>query len=459
MNTFEHRSNLAVSPSKLYRYHCNPGAFGRLKPPWEKVRVAEPDHGIEEGDLRHLRIGPWPGVPWLAHHQEFVPDRQFVDVQLKGPFASWRHVHSFQPRGDDGSTLTDRIEYRFPLGLPLGFLFKGMLERTFRYRHRQTMRDLKTMLAYPGPMNDGSEPLRVGITGASGFLGQALSSFLGVSGHKVVPLKRGQGPVSSDSALWWPEPDLEALEGLDAVVHLAGEPVAQYWTSSAKERIYFSRIEGTKRLCRALAELDKPPSVLVSTSAVGYYDQTLDHPVDESANPGDNFLSTVCRDWEESTFPAENAGIRVCHLRVGLVVSSGGGFLVPQLPAFKAGLGPVLGDGRQMQSVIDLDDLVGAIYHLIQKSELSGPFNGTAPHPLPQSEFAKQLAKACSAPQWLRFPEAPARLVLGEQAGILFEGVAALPKKLTESGYEFHSPTFWDSLRHQMSLPEEGSSS
>jgi hypothetical protein len=273
-----------------------------------------------------------------------------------------------------------------------------------------------------------------------------------------VPLKRGHGPVATDEALWWPEPDLSSLEGLDAVVHLAGETVAQLWTSSAKERIYFSRVEGTKRLCRALAELQNPPSVLISTSAVGYYDQTLQHPVDETAGPGDNFLSTVCRDWEAATFPAEQAGIRVCHLRVGLVVSSGGGFLSPQLPAFKAGLGPILGDGQQMQSVIDLDDLIGAMYHLIQTKDLSGPFNGTAPNPLPQAEFAKQLARACSAPRWLKVPEAPARWALGEQADVLFEGVAAIPKKLLESGYEFHSPTFWDSLKHQMSLPKEGSS-
>jgi uncharacterized protein (TIGR01777 family) len=457
MNIFEHRSELAVTADKLYRYHCSPGAFQRLTPPWETVKVSEPDQGIKEGDVRHLRIGPGPGVGWQAVHEDFVQDRQFVDRQGRGPLKSWRHLHSFEPQDQGSSLLRDYIEYRFPFDLPLGFLLEGLLERTFRYRHRQTRRDLKKISAYPGPMSDEGEPLRIGITGSSGFVGRALSSFLGVAGHHVVKLKRGYGRLAGDEALWWPEPDLKALEGLDAVVHLAGEPVAQPWTSSVRERIYFSRTEGTKRLCRALAELENPPSVLVSASATGYYDQTLDHPVDENASCGDNFLSTVCRDWEASTFPAEKAGIRVCHLRVGLVVSSGGGFLTPQFPAFKTGLGPILGDGTQMQPIIDLDDTVGAIYHLISKSDLSGPFNGTAPHPLPQSDFAKQLARACSAPQWLKLPEALARRVLGEQAGLLFEGVAALPKRLLESGYEFHSPTFWDSLKHQMSLPEEGS--
>ena len=453
MNTFERRSELPHSAETLYAYHCNPGAFGRLTPPWESVKVREADAGIKEGDVRHLKIGPGPlALPWRAVHKEFVEGRQFVDVQDKGPFRYWRHEHTFEPLGEAQAALRDRIEYEFPLKLPVNFLLKERLEKTFLYRHRQTARDLQLLSNYPGPISDGSDALKVGITGSSGFLGQALTTFLQVAGHQVVALKRGHGPVSSDEALWWPEPDLASLEGLDAVVHLAGEPVAQLWTKSAKESIYFSRVEGTKRLSRALAELANPPKTLISTSAVGYYDQTLDHPVDESAPPGDNFLSTVCRDWEAATQPAENAGIRVCHLRVGLVVSTGGGFLIPQLPAFKTGMGPILGDGKQMQSFIDRDDLIGAIYHLIHRSEISGPVNGTAPHPVSQAEFARELAQDCGTPQWLRIPQAPFKLLLGEQSGILFEGVEALPQRLLETGYQFFAPTLAGCLQHQMSL-------
>lgn len=453
MNIFERRSELPYSAETLYAYHCNPGAFGRLTPPWESVRVREADEGIKEGDVRHLRIGPGPlALPWTAVHKDFVEGRQFADVQEKGPFRSWRHEHTFEPLDENRAALRDRIQYEFPLNLPANFLLAERLEKTFLYRHRQTARDLQLLFNYPGPLSDGSEALKIGITGASGFLGRALTSFLQVAGHRVVPLKRGHGPIGSVEALWWPEPDLASLEGLDVVVHLAGEPVAQLWTKRAKEQIYFSRVEGTKRLCRALAELESPPSTLISTSAVGYYDQTLDHPVDESAPPGDNFLSTVCRDWEAATQAAENAGIRVCHLRVGLVVSTGGGFLIPQLPAFKTGFGPVLGDGRQMQSFIDRDDLVGAIYHLMHRTEISGPVNGTAPHPVSQAEFARELAVACGTPQWLKLPEAPFKLLLGEQSGILFEGVEALPKVLSESGYQFFAPTLAGCLQHQMAL-------
>lgn len=313
-----------------------------------------------------------------------------------------------------------------------------------------TPRQGRLIAAYPGPLSDRSSPLSIGISGASGFVGSALSNFLKLAGHRVVPLKRGYGPGASEEARWWPEPDLSSLEGLEAVVHLAGESVAQFWTRAARERIYFSRVEGTKRLCRALAELKSPPRTLISASAAGYYEQTLDHPVDESGPAGSGFLSQVCVDWEGATRPAEQAGIRVCQLRLGLVISPGGGLLKPQLPFFKLGLGPIMGDGQQMQSFIDLDDLVGAIYHLLHTRDVRGPVNGTAPNPLSQAEFAQTLARACGARQWLRLPEAPFRMLLKDQAGMLFEGVAALPKRLLESGYVFCAPTFSEALDYHL---------
>ena len=158
----------------------------------------------------------------------------------------------------------------------------------------------------------------------------------------------------------------------------------------------------------------------------------------------------MCRDWEAASKIAEQAGIRVCHLRLGLVVSTGGGFLAPQLPAFKLGMGVVLGSGRQMQSVVDLDDLIGIIYHLLNRVDLSGPFNATAPRPLSQEDLARQLAAALHRPLWMRVPEKPARTILGEQAEMFFDGVEALPSRLLESGYRYLAPSFEDSLRHYL---------
>lgn len=457
MPIFEKVTPLAATADQVYRYHCHPGAFGRLCPPWEKVQVREKDEGIKEGDIRHLKVGPPPiQLPWVALHEGFQEGRQFVDRQTSGPFRKWVHTHSFEPQDGDTCLLRDHIEYAAPLNLPLGPLFQKKLTPMFRFRHRQTERDLRLLLAHPSPLRDASnQALKVAITGSSGLLGRSLTSFLQVAGHRVIQLKRGHQAPGGDAALWWPEPDQEALEGLDAVVHLAGETVGQLWTKAVRERVFFSRSEGTKRLSRALADLKSPPKVLISTSATGYYEQKLESngPVDESATPGDDFLAEVCQAWEEGTAPAEEAGIRVCHLRIGLVVSGRGGFMSPQFPAFKMGLGAVLGQGTQMQPVIDIDDVIGSIYHLLQKEELSGAFNATCPNPLTQAEFAQDLARACSRPLWMKVPEAPLRFVLRDQADLLFRGVQAVPKRLLESGYEFLSPTFEDSLKHQMGLP------
>jgi len=456
MSIFQHQSDFAATARQMYLYHCNPGAFTRLTPPWESVQVEESDTGISEGVVRHLKVGPTPlQIGWVARHEDFQADRQFVDRQVEGPFKSWKHSHLFQDLEEGRVNLTDRIEYEAPFRIPISFLLEKKLRPMFRYRHRQTARDLELIQRYPGPVSSTDQrPLKIAVTGASGFLGSSLVSFLEVAGHKVLRLTRGYVRRDERSAVWWPEPDLQALEGLDAVIHLAGETVGQLWTSSARERILFSRGEGTDRLCCALARLQRPPKALLSASATGFYAQDSNGPVDEFAESGDQFLSEVCRLWESSTKAAEAAGIRVCRMRIGLVVGSGGGFLAPQLPAFRLGLGAVLGDGQQMQPFIDRDDVVGSIYHLLHREDLSGAFNLTAPQPVTQQVFAEKLATACSRPLWVRVPEAPLRKVLKDQADLLFCGVEAIPSRLLESGYKFLAPTLEESLKHQMGLPD-----
>lgn len=465
MPRFVKESSFSVPPETLYRYHVSPGAFSRLSPPWESVALQGPDLGISEGLQRSLRLGPPPlSLTWVAQHESFVEGRQFADVMVRGPFRAWHHTHRFEPEAAGGSRLIDDITYELPGYLPfpehlsVASFLEPQLQRMFLYRHRQTARDLERIEAYPGPHSSlpGGERWRVGVTGARGLVGSALSSFLGVAGHEVVPLIRGSSPPER-GALWWPEPDLEALEGLDAVVHLAGESVAQPWTRAVREELYYSRVEGTKRLCRALSELSSPPKTLICASAIGYYDAEQSGPVGEEGRPGDDFLARICRDWEAATREAEEAGIRVCHLRVGLVVSSGGGLVAKQLPLFQCGLGAVLGHGQQMQSFIDRDDLVAAIYHLLHHPELSGPINGTAPYPVSQKVFAQALAAAVRRPLWLRVPEYPLRWVLRDQADMVFKGLAVLPERLIASGFLFQAPTLWDSLVHQLALQRTSS--
>lgn len=454
MPSFLKESRFTVDAQELYRYHTSPGAFSRLTPPWEPIAWQEPDHGIGEGDERTLRLGfKKLSLPWVARHEQFIEGRQFVDVMVDGPMRSWRHTHRFEPDDSgEGSRLIDEIDYSLPMNLPLQRVVAKRLRRMFTYRHRQIARDLERIATYPGPASTLAGPsLRVGITGSRGLVGAALTSFLAVAGHQPFPLLRG-AQTRPQSGTWWPEPDLSSLEDLDAVVHLAGEPVGQLWTQAVKDELYYSRVEGTQRLCRALARLKNPPKTLICASAVGYYDFDQPGPVGEWGAPGNDLLAVICRDWEAATREAEEAGIRVCHLRVGLVVSSGGGVFGLQFPMFGLGLGAVLGNGSQMQSFIDRDDLVAAIYHLLSREDLHGPFNGTAPYPASQQVTAQALAAAVKRPLFLRVPEGPVRMVLGEQADMLFKGLAVLPERLMQSGFTFHAPTLWDSLVHQLAL-------
>lgn len=458
MSRYFKESYFAVSPETLYEYHMRPGAFSRLNPPWSPAQLEGPDDAIYPGLERRLKVGlKRLRRPWLAVHEDFIPGRQFVDRMVSGPLASWRHVHRFEPAGT-GCLLRDEVEFELPLNLPLERLLLNRLDQVFTFRHRQIARDLARINAYPGPgSSQKGRSLKIGITGSRGLVGSALSSILAVAGHQPIPLVRGCAPPER-GALWWPEPDLASLEGLDAVVHLAGEPIAQLWTPSVKEELYYSRVEGTIRLCRALAALKSPPSTLICASAIGFYDTEQSGPVGEWGAAGQNFLSQLCQDWEAATAPAEEQGIRVCHLRVGLVVSSGGGVFGLQFPIFSLGLGAVLGTGEQIQSFIDRDDLVGAIYHLLHRQDLRGAFNGTAPYPVSQKVTAQALAAAVRRPLLLKIPEKAVRMVVGSQADLLLKGLAVLPERLLESGFTFHAPTLWDSLVHQLALRQSNES-
>jgi hypothetical protein len=292
--------------------------------------------------------------------------------------------------------------------------------------------------------------MRVLVSGASGFIGSALVPTLTTGGHSVRRLVRrvpsGEGEYRWNPAAGDVEPS--ALEGVDAIVHLAGESVAGRWTEPKKERILRSRVEGTPTLSEAIAVLDRPPGVLVCASAIGYYGDRGDEQLTEDSASGEGFLAEVVREWESASRPAEEAGIRVVRLRFGIVLGPSGGALKTMLRPFRLGLGGRLGRGRQWMSWVSIDDVVGAIHHALATEELAGVANTVAPNPVTNAEFTKTLARVLGRPALMPVPAPALRLVLGEFAQETLASARVIPGRLLETGYEFRYPELERALRH-----------
>ncbi|MGB8022494.1 MAG: TIGR01777 family oxidoreductase [Candidatus Nanopelagicales bacterium] len=284
--------------------------------------------------------------------------------------------------------------------------------------------------------------MRVAVTGASGLIGSALVADLRSKGHQVVALVRGpsRGP---DQFQWDPMAgsiDLSPLAGIDAVVHLAGAGIGdRRWTEGYKETIRDSRLVGTRTLAGAIAALDPPPSVFISGSAVGYYGDTGDTAVDETAPPGSGFLADVVVAWEAAAQPARAAGIRVVHPRTGLVISGRGGAWSRMWPLFQLGLGGKFGSGRQWWSFISLRDEVAALEHLL--TDLEGPVNLTAPSPATNAEITSAMGRLLKRPTLLQVPAPVLAVVLGEMSEGVLGSIRAIPARLQSSGFVFRDPT------------------
>jgi uncharacterized protein (TIGR01777 family) len=290
------------------------------------------------------------------------------------------------------------------------------------------------------------------VSGASGFIGSALSESLRQDGHRVLRLARRGGDVR-----WNPERgeiDLDALarSAPDVVINLAGEPIAQRWTADRKQRIRDSRVNGTRALAAALAGLPTRPRVLVSGSAVGYYGANRgDDILHEDSTPGDDFLARVTREWEDATSPARAANVRVISVRTGIVCGEGGGALARMLPPFQAGVGGPLGDGRQWMSWIALTDTVRAIRFLADTEGASGPFNLVAPEPERNADFAKALGAVLHRPAMIPAPAFALTVMFGEMArATILANQRVMPKKLAGAGFEFRHPRLEEALRLEL---------
>ena len=469
MIAYTSRLSVPVSAAELFAYHERAGAFERLTPPWQTVRV-EHMEGIQTGDRAVFRVGP--GVRWVAEHRGYSDACrtrpggvcEFQDVQVEGPFASWVHTHRMIPDGPSASVLEDHVEAGLPLA-PVsevvgGPIARGQLERLFGYRHRVTAEDLRRHAAWRRAFGDRT--LTVAITGASGLLGRQLAAFLTTGGHRVVRLVRSRGEAGAlsrseqEQAVYWSpskgEIDMGALRQAapDAVVHLAGEPVFSVaYTADKKRRIWESRTKGTDLIARAIADLDPKPTVFLSASASGYYGDRGQAATTEADGPGVGFLADVCRAWEAATAPAEAAGTRTLHLRTGLALSPAGGMLGVLGPVTTLGGGGWVGDGRDVWPWIAADDWVYAVHHLLGAPEARGPYNLSAPTPAESRAFVETLGDVLGRPTLFSVPRGLVRALGGEAAReIALASVRMLPVRLEDAGFSFSYPRLDAALRH-----------
>jgi uncharacterized protein (TIGR01777 family) len=291
---------------------------------------------------------------------------------------------------------------------------------------------------------------RILVSGVSGPIGAALLPSLRTNGCSVVRLIRGAATSAGELA-WDPGKPLSPAQvsGFDAVIHLAGEGIFGRWTAAKKAKVRESRVAGTFNLASALGQAEGKPKVFICSSAIGYYGNRGDEPLSEESTPGTGFLAEVCQEWEEATMPAVQADIRTAHLRTGIVLSPKGGALGAMLTPFKLGLGGRVGDGQQWMSWIDVQDMVGAIHHILKNDLLQGPVNMVAPKPVRNEEFVKTLASVLSRPAILPMPAFAVKTVFGEMGeSLLLASQKVEPGKLISSGYPFRHRELRQSLEH-----------
>lgn len=440
-----------AAPEDALAWHRRPGALRRLLPPWIRSEVLS----LEEGGRAVLRIRGGPiSFEWTLRIESVEGTAGFRVEQIHGPFAAWRLRRLFLPEGDGGCRVEDTLEVEPPLGAAGKWAAPALLRRehsrVFAFQHLRLSGDLALHARY------ASFPRRtLAVTGSGGLIGGELSAFLTSGGHRVIRMVRNPDDVSGGRIHWDPLKgviDAEGLARCDAVVHLAGAPIAEgRWTAHRKREIRNSRILGTDLLARTLAALEDGPKVLLSGSAVGFYGDRGSEMLDEESGPGRGFLSQVTQDWEAATRPAARAGIRVVRLRTGIVLSGRGGALAKMLPPFKMGVGGRLGSGRQYMSWIALDDVLGLILHALATANLEGALNLTAPHPVTNATFTTILGDVLNRPTVLPVPALAVKTLFGELGSeALLGGQRVLPRKALESGYDFAFEGLEEALRFEL---------
>ncbi len=433
-----HYSSVVGAPlAEVFAWHERPGALLRLVPPWQPIKVAQQAHSLADGRA----VLQLPGrVRWVAQHSGDDPPHRFVDELVSLPL-HWRHTHSFETVGDGGTRVIDDVETPVP---------GSFLRQTFRYRHHQLAGDLA---AHRSAAQRGGPLLAIAVTGSSGLIGSALCAYLSTGGHRVIRLVRRPARDPFERT-WDPErPDPRALEGIDAVVHLAGASIAGRFTGAHKRLVRDSRVGPTSKLARAMASVPDGPRNLVCASAVGFYgNQGGDELITEESGRGAGFLADVVGAWEAAARPAADAGVRVVYIRTGIVQSARGASLKLLRPLFSLGLGGPLSPGSQWVSWIGLDDLLDIFGRALADHELAGPLNAVAPGAVTNAEYASTLAHVMRRPALLKVPAFGPQLLLGAEGAreVVQASQRVAPARLMAAGHEFRHPSLEPCLRHQL---------
>ncbi|GEK80240.1 TIGR01777 family oxidoreductase [Agrococcus baldri] len=447
--SIQHWSTIAAPIDEVFAWHARPGALQRLLPPWVPGRVRREAESLADGRAE-LAL---PGAQlWIGQHDPagFVAGRAFVDERVDEGLSSvalgamrWRHEHRFDPvalPGGEGTRVHDAVET---------VIGSQLLRPMFVYRHRQLADDLARHREL------AAEPMTIAITGGGGLVGTALRAFLSTGGHRVIRLVRRD--AEEGERRWDPAaPAADLLEGVDAVVHLAGASIFGRFDGEHRHRIRSSRIGPTRRL----AELAAASGVraFVSASAIGWYGNDRgESSLAETSGAGSGFLAEVVDDWEAEARVAAEAGVRAVQVRTGLVLSPRGGMLQVLRPIYQAGLGGPLAGGAHWQSWIDLDDLVDVYARALVDERMRGPVNAVVPDAVRQEEFAAELAGVLRRPAIVPTPSLGPRVLLGQQGmqELALANQRVVPERLAALGHRFRRPRLEDALRHQLGRQRE----
>jgi uncharacterized protein (TIGR01777 family) len=451
-NKFSARLLFKSEKDAGYLWHLKKVCFSRSLPSWERGSVLS----VEELEGRQVRLT-------VLYQRSFCKVRavfrihypigsQLIRIKEEaGSFKTLDFHIEIKSLGENLYELIERVEYN--LAWPKIFpnlrkeKFEKRLQRFFDYKHEIMLQDLVDL-------KQGVKPLKILVSGSNGLIGSGLCEFLEVLGHRVYRLVRSKSEVKSAFDILYHieggEVNRSDLEGFDAVVHLWGKSIQSSWSGKNKREILDSRVEVTKQLSKILASLQKPPKAFLCASAIGYYGDHGNQEIDETTpSSGDLFLSEVCKAWESASDFLKVHGIRVVHLRFGVVLSSKKGALYEVVKMIRRGVGGILGSGNQFISWIAIDDAVRAIYHAILTESLNGALNITSPAPLTNKDFNQKISKYLKKPLGPSIPAVILKLLKGEMAEeLILSSAKVYPKKLLESGYQFKYPNLEDALPH-----------
>jgi len=443
---FVHKAKFDANKKQIWDWYNSDGAFRRIMPEWEGIQPINAGRLVDgEETIFKVKMGPLR-QKWVARHHSVVPGESFADRMIKGPFGAWNHHHEFESNSGKETSIIDNVEYKLPLhiftGWSAGFTVLPRMKQMFEFRSVRVANDLKQIQATAELPRQ-----RILVSGSTGMIGLQLCAFLEAAGHDVHRLLRPTTKLPSDvdsaKVVRWDDLSGEILEGdmngFDSIIHLAGAGIGdKRWSKKRLKLIRDSRIIPTQNLAKIVAGLENPPKKLLCSSAIGFYGNRGTEVLDENSNAGNDMLSDLCKDWENSSNAAKDAGINVVYLRTGIVMSPLGGALAKLLLPAKMGAGGPVGGGKQMQSWISLDDEIYAIHHLMMKEDSEGAYNLTAPNPVSQKQFAKTLGKVLRRPAFAPLPGFVIKMLFGQMGKkLVLEGQDVRPNRLLESGYEF----------------------